>query len=85
MLEVDRMGRELAAEQHRRRQTHPVPGPRPVPRTNATAAYYAHCADLRQHMPLADLSRIDSMIAVRLRATGHGPQDVAGRCTNVPR
>ena len=78
MLEADRIERELAAEQHRRRQTHPAPAPRSVPQTSATAAYYAHYADLRQHMQLADLSRVDGMIAVRLRATGHSPLAIAG-------
>lgn len=79
MLEADRIERELAAEQLRRKLTHPSPAstPRPVPRTSTTATYYAHYTDLHQHMPLADLSRVDSMIAVRLRATGHSPQEIA--------
>ena len=79
MQEADRIERELAAEQLRRIQTHPAPAPasRAAPRTSATAAYYAHYTDLRQHMPLADLSRVDGMIAVRLRATGHSPQEIA--------
>ena len=79
MLETDRIEREFAAEHKRREQARLAASqPRPaVPAGSAHAAYFAHYANIRQHFPNADLSRIDSMIAVRLRATGHSPQDVA--------
>lgn len=35
------------------------------------AAYHAHLANIRQHMTVEDASRVDSMIALRMRATGH--------------
>ena len=42
-----------------------------------TAAYYAHFANIQQHLSIEDFSRVDSMIALRMRATGHSRQDVA--------
>ncbi len=46
------------------------------PASSATAAYYHHYEDLRKHLHLKDLSRVDAMIALRMRATGHSPQAV---------
>ena len=42
-----------------------------------TAAYYAHFANIQQHLSIEDFSRVDAMIALRMRATGHSRQDVA--------
>ena len=82
MLETDRIEREILAERQRQEQTRlaaarAMSPAQPVPAGSARAAYYAHYANIREHFADADLSRIDSMIAVRLRATGHSPQDVA--------
>ena len=81
-LETDRIENEIAAERKRQEQARlaaarPTPDAPLVQAGNTHAAYYAHYANIRQYFPEADLSRIDSMIAVRLRATGHSPQDVA--------
>lgn len=37
----------------------------------AVTAYYAHLEDIRRHLTIEDYSRVDAMIALRLRATGH--------------
>jgi hypothetical protein len=44
------------------------------------SAYEAHYRDIvaRLRDPSIDLSRVDSMVAVRLRATGHEQADIAG-------
>ena len=49
----------------------------PAPSGSTHAAYYAHYANIRERFVDADLSRIDSMIAVRLRDMRHSPQEVA--------
>ena len=38
---------------------------------DAVTAYYAHFEDIRRHLTIEDYSRVDAMIALRLRATGH--------------
>ncbi len=40
------------------------------------AAYQAHYENIRQQLALEDLSRVDAMIALRLRATGHSRESV---------
>ena len=82
MLETDRIEREIITERQRQEQTRlaaarAMSSAQPAPAGSTRAAYYAHYANIREHFADADLSRIDSMIAVRLRATGHSPQDVA--------
>ncbi len=47
-----------------------------APSMSATAVYYVHYDDIRKHMNIQDYSRLDSMIALRMRATGHSPQAV---------
>ena len=55
--------------------------PRPALQTahlgSTTSAYYAHYEDIRKHLTAEDLSRVDAMIAVRLRATGHSQEAIA--------
>jgi hypothetical protein len=41
-------------------------------------AYQAHYQNVMQRTGGADLSRVDAMIAVRLRLTGHSQEDIAG-------
>ena len=82
MREADRIEREIIVERQRQVQTRyaaarTISSAQPAPAGSTRAAYYAHYANIRKHFADADLSRIDSMIAVRLRATGHSPQDVA--------
>ena len=73
-----RIEREYAeAAKARKPQTQP---PRPsyanVRLGDPIAAYQAHYENIRQHLALEDLSRVDAMIALRLRATGHSQQAV---------
>lgn len=72
-----RIERECAAAEIKRQQTHP---PRPAPQTahpgSTVSAYYAHYEDIRKRLTTEDLSRVDAMIAVRLRATGHSHEAI---------
>ena len=49
---------------------------RPAPPANAYESHYRDIA-ARHKGDGIDLSRVDSMIAVRLRATGHGQDEIA--------
>lgn len=69
--------REYAVAEVQRRQTQPLPVPAHAHPGDSTAAYYAHYENIRQHLALEDFSRVDAMIALRLRATGHSQQAVA--------
>lgn len=44
---------------------------------DAVKAYYAHLKNIRRHLSIEDYSRVDAMIALRLRANGHSWQAVA--------
>ena len=59
---------EAAAESRKR---WPVLPPGGGPSGDAVTAYYAHLEDIRRHLTIEDYSRVDAMIALRLRATGH--------------
>ena len=41
------------------------------------AAYYAHLENIRKHLVIDDYSRVDAMIALRMRSNGHSRDDVA--------
>ena len=41
------------------------------------AAYYAHLDNIRKHLAIEDYSRVDAMIALRMRSNGHSRADVA--------
>ena len=41
------------------------------------SAYYAHLENIRKHLAIDDYSRVDAMIALRMRSTGHSRSDVA--------
>ncbi len=45
---------------------------------NIDAAYFAHLDNIRQNIDISDPSRVDSMIALRLRATGHSYDSILG-------
>jgi hypothetical protein len=77
--------RELLAEREaadaRGRSNPPVAAPPSAePAATAVAAYYEHLRDVTARFggDSANYSRVDSMIALRLRATGHAPDDIAG-------
>ncbi len=42
------------------------------------SAYYAHLENIRKHLAIEDYSRVDAMIALRMRSNGHSREDVAG-------
>ena len=66
-----------AAEKARQPQTRRNSVAPPARSADSASAYYAHYENIRQHLALEDLSRVDAMIALRLRATGHSQQAVA--------
>ena len=41
------------------------------------ATYYAHLENIRRHLSIEDYSRVDAMIALRLRSNGHSRKSVA--------
>lgn len=41
------------------------------------SAYYAHLDNIKQHLTINDYSRVDAMIALRMRSNGHSRSDVA--------
>ena len=59
---------EAAAESRKR---WPVLPPGCGPSGDAVTAYHVHFEDIRRHLTIEDYSRVDAMIALRLRATGH--------------
>lgn len=73
-----RIERECTVAEAKRQQMHP---PRPAPQTphpgSTASAYYVHYEDIRKRITTEDLSRVDAMIAVRLRATGHSQESIA--------
>lgn len=62
--------------------------PRIVPtfpyNTDTVTAYYAHYENIRQHLTVEDFSRVDAMIALRLRATGHISRSWLKPCASAP-
>lgn len=68
--EEDRKARERAAHV---RTLDPFAGSTGSP----IAAYHAHFNDIHRHMVVEDASRVDAMIAIRMRATGHSQVDIA--------
>lgn len=62
-LAIERQARK-EREQNRSRRAWDTPG-------SPTAAYNAHLDNIRQHLQIEDRSRLDAMIAVRMRVTGH--------------
>ena len=43
----------------------------------STSAYYTHLENIRNHLSIEDYSRVDAMIALRLRSNGHSREAVA--------
>ena len=73
-----RIEREYAEADKVRKAYHAPPAaPRAWRPGDAASAYYAHYENIRKHMNVEDFSRVDAMIALRLRATGHSQQTVA--------
>ena len=72
-LLLSRRIEEEYVEAEKQSQTTRVRHPYPQSRDSgdAVSAYWAHLEDLRRHLTIEDYSRVDAMIALRLRANGH--------------
>ena len=71
-----RIDHEYAEEAEKRkaeRRTFPMPDFRPG---DPAAAYYAHLENIRRHLTIEDYSRVDAMIALRMRSNGHSRENV---------
>ena len=44
--------------------------------SNPISAYQAHLANIQKHLTIEDASRVDAMIALRMRSNGHSQEDV---------
>ena len=70
---IDREYAEAAEKRQAERRTFQMPNFRPG---DPTAAYYAHLENIRRHLTIEDYSRVDAMIALRLRSNGHSRESV---------
>ena len=71
-----RIDHEYAEEAEKRkseRRMFPMPDFQPG---DPAAAYYAHLENIRRHLTIEDYSRVDAMIALRLRSSGHSRERV---------
>lgn len=71
-----RIDHEYAEEAEKRKAEHrtlPMPDFRPG---DPAAAYYAHLENIRRHLTIEDYSRVDAMIALRMRSNGHSRENV---------
>ncbi|WP_291447681.1 DNA-primase RepB domain-containing protein [Desulfovibrio sp.] len=71
---IDREYAEAAAKRKAERRTFQPPDLRPG---DPAAAYYAHLENIRRHLTIEDYSRVDAMIALRMRSNGHSREAVA--------
>ncbi len=70
---IDREYVEAAEKRKAERRTFQPPDLRPG---DPAAAYYAHLENIRRHLTIEDYSRVDAMIALRLRSNGHSREAV---------
>ena len=70
---IDHEYAEAAENRKAERRTFTVPDVRPG---DPAAAYYAHLENIRRHLTIEDYSRVDAMIALRLRSNGHSREAV---------
>ena len=70
---IDREYVEAAEKRKTERRTFQPPDLRPG---NPAAAYYAHLENIRRHLAIEDYSRVDAMIALRMRSNGHSREAV---------
>lgn len=71
---IDREYAEDAEKRKAERRAFQPPTSRPG---DPAAAYYAHFENIRRHLTIEDYSRVDAMIALRMRSNGHSRTDVA--------
>ena len=70
---IDREYAEDAAKRKARQWAFQMPDVRPG---DPVAAYYAHLKNIHNHLTIEDNSRVDAMIALRMRANGHSREVV---------
>ena len=70
---IDHEYAEAAEKRKAERRTFPMPDFRPG---DTASAYYAHLENIRRHLTIEDYSRVDAMIALRLRSNGHSRESV---------
>ena len=61
------------AEKRKTERMFPMPDFRPG---DPASTYYAHMENIRRHLTIEDYSRVDAMIALRLRSSGHSRESV---------
>lgn len=71
---IDHEYAEAAEKRKAERQALQKPGFQPG---DPARAYYAHLDAVRSHLSIDDSSRVDAMIALRMRANGHSREAVA--------
>ena len=70
---IDREYAEAAEKSQAEQRTFQMPDFRPG---EPVAAYYAHLENIRRHLTIEDYSRVDAMIALRMRSNGHSRESV---------
>lgn len=70
---IDHEYAEAAEKRKAEQRTFTMPNFRPG---DPAAAYYAHLENIRRHLTIEDYSRVDAMIALRLRSNGHSRESV---------
>lgn len=77
-LELSRQIDQEHAESVKAQKTRPAAvAPSTARPGDPVSAYYAHLDNIRKHMAIDDYSRVDAMIALRMRSNGHSRTDVA--------
>lgn len=71
---IEREYAEVAAKRKAERRTFQPTTSRPG---DPASAYYAHLENIRRHLSIEDYSRVDAMIALRMRSNGHSRDAVA--------
>lgn len=74
VVEARRIEQEL--EKHKQAKPQLAPGYSRTPQMGAQSAYFAHFENIRTHLTIDDFSRVDAMIALRMRANGHSEGEV---------
>ena len=70
---IDHEYAEAVEKRKAEQRTFTMPDVRPG---DPAAAYYAHLENIRRHLTIEDYSRVDAMIALRLRSNGHSRESV---------
>lgn len=70
---IDREYAEAAEKRQAEHRAFQIPDFRPG---DPATAYYAHLENIRRHLTIEDYSRVDAMIALRMRSNGHSREAV---------